>query len=86
MNKLGMPDFADKITDDLRNNNIASFYDQGGSIGKRYRRQDEAGTPFGITVDHDTMEDNTVTLRYRDTMKQERIPADKIVKVLKSEI
>ena len=86
MNKLDMPDFADKITDDLRNNNIASFYDQGGSIGKRYRRQDEAGTPFGITVDHDTMEDNTVTLRYRDTMKQERIPADKIVKVLKSEI
>jgi len=86
MNKLDMPDFADKITDDLRKNNIASFYDQGGSIGKRYRRQDEAGTPFGITVDHDTMEDNTVTLRYRDTMKQERIPADKIVKVLKSEI
>ena len=86
MNKLDMPDFADKITDDLKKNNIASFYDQGGSIGKRYRRQDEAGTPFGITVDHDTMEDNTVTLRYRDTMKQERIPADKIVKVLKSEI
>ena len=86
MNKLDMPDFADKITDDLRKNNIASFYDQGGSIGKRYRRQDEAGTPFGITVDHDTIEDNTVTLRYRDTMKQERIPADKIVKVLKSEI
>ena len=86
MNKLNMPDFAEKITDDLRKNNIASFYDQGGSIGKRYRRQDEAGTPFGITVDHDTMDDNTVTLRYRDTMKQERISADKIVKVLKSEI
>ena len=86
MNKLNMPDFAEKITHDLRKNNIASFYDQGGSIGKRYRRQDEAGTPFGITVDHDTMDDNTVTLRYRDTMKQERIPADKIIKVLKSEI
>ena len=86
MNKLNMPDFAEKITHDLRKNNIASFYDQGGSIGKRYRRQDEAGTPFGITVDHDTMDDNTVTLRYRDTMQQERIPADKIVKVLKSEI
>ena len=86
MNKLNMPDFAKKITDDLKKNNIASFYDQGGSIGKRYRRQDEAGTPFGITVDHDTMDDNTVTLRYRDTMQQERIPADKIVKVLKSEI
>jgi len=86
MNKLNMPDFAEKIIDDLRKSNIASFYDQGGSIGKRYRRQDEAGTPFGITIDHDTMEDNTVTLRYRDTMKQERIPSDKIVKVLKSAI
>ena len=50
MNKLNMPDFAKKITDDLRKNNITSFYDQGGSIGKRYRRQDEAGTPFGITA------------------------------------
>ena len=81
-----MPDFAENIIDDLRKSNIASFYDQGGSIGKRYRRQDEAGTPFGITIDHDTIEDNTVTLRYRDTMKQERIHSDKIVKVLKSAI
>lgn len=49
------------------------FWDQTGAIGRRYRRQDEIGTPFGITIDFDTLEDNTVTLRYRDTMKQERI-------------
>ena len=48
-------------------------YDTGGSIGKRYRRQDEIGTPWGVTVDHQTMEDDTVTLRDRDTLEQERI-------------
>ena len=74
-----MPELAEKLVKDLRNNNIASFYDVGGSIGKRYRRQDEAGTPFGITVDHDTLEDNTVTLRDRDTMKQDRISIDNII-------
>jgi glycyl-tRNA synthetase len=51
------------------------FYDQTGAIGRRYRRQDEAGTPLGITVDFQTLEDGTVTLRDRDTMKQERVPA-----------
>ena len=86
MNKLNMPEFAEKIVDDLRNNSIASFYDSGGSIGKRYRRQDEAGTPFGLTVDHDTFEDNTVTLRDRDTMEQERISVDKIMDVLKAKL
>ena len=51
-----------------------AIYDQQGSIGKRYYRQDEAGTPFCITVDHQTSEDNSVTLRHRDTQKQDRIP------------
>ncbi len=51
-------------------------YDESGSIGKRYRRQDEAGTPFCITVDFDTLEQNTVTVRYRDSMKQERVAVD----------
>ena len=64
-------------------NDLASFYDAGGSIGKRYRRQDEAGTPFGITIDHDTLEDNTVTLRDRDTMHQERISTDQIIPRIK---
>ena len=83
MNKLDMPELAEKLVEDFRNNDIASFYDAGGSIGKRYRRQDEAGTPFGVTIDHDTLEDNTVTLRDRDTMKQERISTDQIILKIK---
>ncbi|MFQ6613320.1 MAG: glycine--tRNA ligase [Fidelibacterota bacterium] len=67
---------AQGIARDLRRE-FSSFYDAGGSIGKRYRRQDEAGTPFGLTVDHQTMEDGTITLRDRDTMDQVRIPAER---------
>ncbi len=58
---------------------MAAFYDEGGAIGRRYRRQDEAGTPFGITIDFETLGErgdelrDTVTLRHRDSMKQERI-------------
>ena len=81
-----MPELANKIIDDLRKNDISAFFDTGGSIGKRYRRQDEAGTPFGITVDHDTLEDNTVTLRDRDTMEQVRLSADQLVNTLKTKI
>ena len=72
-----MPEIAQKLVEDLRLN-YSSFYDAGGSIGRRYRRQDEAGTPFGITVDHDSLDDNTVTLRDRDTMEQVRVSIDKI--------
>jgi len=61
-------------------------YDQAGSIGRRYRRQDEVGTPFGITVDHQTMEDDTVTLRDRDTMTQDRIAIPKLAEELTSRI
>ena len=86
MNKNNMPEISQKIVEDIRVSGIASFYDSGGSIGKRYRRQDEAGTPFGITVDHDTLEDNAVTIRDRDTMHQERISIDKIVDVLKNQL
>ena len=53
-------------------------YDRSGSIGKRYRRQDESGTPFCVTVDFDTLEDNTVTVRERDTMSQVRIPVENL--------
>ncbi len=77
-NKNNMPEISKKIISDMKNNGIACFFDAGGSIGKRYRRQDEAGTPFGITVDHETLENNTVTLRNRDDMKQIRIPTDSI--------
>jgi len=53
-------------------------YDESGSIGKRYRRQDEIGTPFCFTIDHDTLNDQTVTVRYRDTAHQERISLDSV--------
>ena len=62
------------------------IYDQQGSIGKRYYRQDEAGTPFGLTIDHQSIEDNTITVRHRDTQKQERISIDQILRMLKDHI
>ena len=71
--------------DDLKNK-FSTFYDAGGSIGKRYRRQDEAGTPLGVTVDHDTLEDNTVTLRDRDTMDQVRVSIDKLSEAISDKI
>ena len=72
--KEGMPEVAHRIEDDLRKQ-FNVFYDEKGSVGKRYRRQDEIGTPFCITVDGDTLGDETVTIRDRDSMAQERIPA-----------
>jgi glycyl-tRNA synthetase len=70
--KDGMPEIAQRIYDDLRGR-FTMFYDDGGSIGRRYRRQDEAGTPFAITVDGQTTEDGTVTVRHRDTLAQDRV-------------
>jgi glycyl-tRNA synthetase len=74
LNKLGQPEKARAIYEELRERMPAEF-DSGGSIGKRYRRQDEIGTPWGVTVDHQTMDDDTVTLRDRDSLEQTRIPA-----------
>ncbi|CAN5217425.1 glycine--tRNA ligase [soil metagenome] len=74
--KDGMPERARAIHEGLRRSGIPSFYDEAGAIGRRYRRQDEAGTPFGVTVDGETMEDGTVTVRDRDSMEQVRISAD----------
>ena len=83
--KDGLPEKARSIVDILRPHfNI--LFDQQGSIGKRYYRQDEAGTPYGITVDHQTMEDNTVTLRHRDTQKQDRIAIDDILNIIQSSL
>lgn len=70
--KDGLPEKARQIMDELKLDYNCQ-YEEKDSIGKRYRRQDAIGTPFCITVDHQTLEDNTVTIRYRDTMKQERI-------------
>jgi glycyl-tRNA synthetase len=72
VNKDGQPEKAREIYEELRSRMSAEF-DTGGSIGKRYRRQDEIGTPWGVTVDHQTMEDDTVTLRDRDSLEQSRI-------------
>ena len=79
--KDGLPEKAKNIVDILRPH-FNVLFDQQGSIGKRYYRQDEAGTPFGITVDHQTMDDNTVTLRHRDTQKQDRLAIDDILKTI----
>jgi len=70
--KDGLPDKAREIVNELKFD-FATHYDEKDSIGKRYRRQDAIGTPFCITVDHQTLEDNTVTLRERDTMEQTRV-------------
>ena len=75
VSKHGMPERAREIHAEVRGE-LRAEYDEGGSIGKRYRRQDEIGTPWGITVDGQTMEDGTVTLRDRDTLAQERVPAE----------
>ena len=85
MNKLGQPEMAQNSVEDLRGE-FSAFFDSGGSIGRRYRRQDEAGTPFGITLDHQTMEDNTVTLRDRDTTQQERISVDQVRRAVRDRI
>ncbi|HYI37067.1 MAG TPA: glycine--tRNA ligase, partial [Thermoleophilaceae bacterium] len=77
LNKEGQPEKARAIYEELRERMSAEF-DTGGSIGKRYRRQDEIGTPWGITVDHQTMEDDTVTLRDRDSLEQTRIAAGQV--------
>ncbi|MFP4522501.1 MAG: glycine--tRNA ligase, partial [Fibrobacterota bacterium] len=74
--KNGLPEKASKIHKDLLLKGINSFYDQQGAIGRRYRRQDEVGTPFCLTVDHDSLEDNSVTVRNRDSMEQTRISED----------
>ncbi|MGH7615054.1 MAG: glycine--tRNA ligase [Gemmatimonadales bacterium] len=81
VNKDGMPELARRIHDGLRKR-FHVFYDDGGSIGRRYRRQDEAGTPFGITVDGQSTQDQTVTVRDRDTLQQVRVAADRLVEHL----
>src|SRR3954453_16188725 len=77
VNKDGQPEKARAIYEELRSR-MSAEYDAGGSIGKRYRRQDEIGTPWGITVDPQTMEDDTVTLRDRDTLDQVRVPVGEL--------
>lgn len=81
VNKDGMPEIAEKIEQDLRPY-IKVFYDDKGAVGRRYRRMDEAGTPFCITVDTQSLEDQTVTVRDRDSMQQERVAIDRLLTYL----
>ena len=83
--KDGLPEIANRIVDDLKwDFNIA--YDEKDAIGRRYRRQDAVGTPYCVTVDHQTLEDETVTLRHRDSMEQVRIPISEVNKSISKEI
>jgi glycyl-tRNA synthetase len=85
MKKDGLAEFAQDIRSELKED-FATDYDQAGAIGRRYRRQDEAGTPFCITVDYQSKEDNTVTLRFRDSMEQVRLPRAELAERLRKEI
>jgi len=82
--KDGMPEAALAIHQQCKKAGLNSFYDEKSAIGRRYRRQDEAGTPFCITVDGQTVQDQTVTIRDRDTLVQERIPADKVAECVQA--
>jgi glycyl-tRNA synthetase len=85
LRKLGQPEKAQEVLRMLQKHFVVT-YDQAGSIGRRYRRQDEVGTPFGITIDHQSMEDDTVTLRDRDSTVQDRVAINGLVRVLEERI
>ena len=80
-----MPEVAQKIIEDLKwDFNVA--YDEKDAVGRRYRRQDALGTPFCITVDHQTLEDETVTIRHRDTMAQDRVKISDLRGLINAEV
>ena len=83
--KDGLPEKAREIMDELKFH-FNCRYDEKDSIGKRYRRQDAVGTPYCITVDHETLNDNAVTLRFRDTMVQERVPVDQLRAIIEDKV
>jgi glycyl-tRNA synthetase len=79
--KDGQPELAREVFESLRAQ-MQAEYDEGGSIGKRYRRQDEIGTPYCVTIDHQSLEDRTVTVRERDSLEQERVAVDELPAIL----
>lgn len=81
--KDGLPEKAEKLMEDLKYE-LKCYYEDKDTIGRRYRRQDAIGTPFCLTVDHKTLEDDTVTIRYRDTMKQDRVSMAEVKNKMKS--
>lgn len=85
VNKEGMPELAEKLYRELKQDwNV--YFDDGGAIGRRYRRQDEVGTPFCFTIDGQTLEDQTVTVRHRDDGKQERLPMAEVGEFLRRQM
>ena len=85
LKKDGLPEIAKELMNDCKQS-FHCFYEEKDAIGKRYRRMDAIGTPFCVTIDHQTKEDNTVTIRYRDDMKQERIILDDVKKIVLEKI
>ncbi len=83
--KDGLPELAQEIIEDLKWD-FSVLYDEKDAVGRRYRRQDAAGTPFCITVDHQTLEDGTVTVRHRDTMEQQRVPKENVRRIIAQEV
>src|SRR5438309_2759882 len=85
LRKEGQPELAREVYVKLRER-VQAEYDEGGSIGKRYRRQDEIGTPFCVTIDHQSTDDETVTLRERDTLAQERVPIADVARLIEERV
>ena len=85
MKKDGMPEVAKDIYLTLKKE-FKVFYDQKGAVGRRYRRQDEAGTPYCITVDGQTLDDKTVTIRDRDSLEQVRVKIDEVPSIVRERI
>src|SRR5439155_27023899 len=85
VNKDGMPEKAHALYRELKTQ-FNVFFDDKGAIGRRYRRQDEAGTPYGITIDGQTLQDNTVTLRDRDPTQQVRLPMQSVAEELRKRL
>ncbi|MFV0331825.1 MAG: glycine--tRNA ligase [Dysgonomonas sp.] len=85
LKKDGLPEKAREIMDNLKFD-FKCQYDEKDAIGRRYRRQDAIGTPYCVTVDHQSLEDNTVTIRYRDTMEQERVAIDKLSDIISDKV
>ncbi len=85
VNRDNMPEISRAITDDLKKS-FKVFYDDSGAVGRRYRRQDEVGTPYCVTIDSQTLEDGSVTVRERDTMEQIRLPKENLSSYLKDKL
>jgi glycyl-tRNA synthetase len=85
-NKEEIRNLALKLHQNLQDILISSFYDESGSIGKRYRRQDELGTPYCVTIDYDSLEDKSATIRDRDSMDQIRVKISEIPELIKKKL